>query len=55
MTGGAILLLLTLFLVLALNRGMFEQLGWGRSLQMLLAWGALFAAAVLLLKLFGLG
>lgn len=52
--GAAAFLLLTLFLVLTLNRSMFEELGWGRSLQMLLAWGALFAASVVLLKLFGL-
>lgn len=54
MIGAGALLLATLFLVLVLNRGMFEAIGLGRSLRMLLAWGALFASAVLLLKLFGL-
>jgi hypothetical protein len=52
--AAALVLLLTLFMVLVLNRGMFESIGLGRSLQMLLAWAALFAAAVLLLRLFGL-
>lgn len=50
----ALYLSLLLVLLLALNRGMFNSIGIGKSVQMLLMWGAIFAAGVLLLKLFGL-
>jgi hypothetical protein len=46
--------LMALFVVLALNRGFFERLGWARSGQMLLAWAAILLAVVLLARAFGL-
>lgn len=51
----ALYLSLLLVLLLALNRGMFDRIGLGRSVQLLLIWGVIFAGGALLLKLLGFG
>jgi hypothetical protein len=53
MTFALVSLVATLALILALNWGMFERVGWGRTLRMLLIWGVILAGGVLLLRLLG--
>jgi hypothetical protein len=47
-------LVLVLLLVVALNRGFFARLGMGRTVQLLLVWGVVFAGGVLVVRLLGL-
>lgn len=54
MAFALVYLLLVLLLVVALNRGFFARLGLGRTLQLLLVWGVVFAGGVLLVRLLGL-
>ncbi len=53
MLWSLIYLLLVLLLVVALNRGFFARLGMGRTVQLLLVWGVVFAGGVLLVRLLG--
>ncbi|MFQ3595044.1 MAG: hypothetical protein SNJ63_02890 [Sphingomonadaceae bacterium] len=54
MLFSLVYLLLVLLLVLALNRGFFTQLGLGRTVQLLLVWGCIFAGGVVLVRLLGI-
>lgn len=54
MALSLVYLLLVLLLVVALNRGFFARLGMGRTVQLLLVWGVVFAGGMLLVRLSGL-
>lgn len=47
--------MLLLVVVVALNWRRFEQIGWGKSLRLLLVWMAVFIGGAALLGLLGLG
>jgi hypothetical protein len=53
MTFALVSLLATLTLILALNWNGFARMGWGNVVRMLLIWGAIITALVLVLRLFG--
>jgi hypothetical protein len=54
MTLALVSLLATLGLLLALNWNRFAEMGWGNVARMLLIWGVIITALVLLLRLLGL-
>lgn len=47
--------MLLLLVVVALNWRRFEQVGWGRSMRLLLVWMAIFIGGAALLRALGLG
>lgn len=54
MAFALVYLLLVLLLVVGLNRGFLARLGMARSVQLLLVWGVILAAGVLVVRLLGL-
>jgi hypothetical protein len=53
MTFALVSLLATLALILALNWGRFQEIGFGNVIRMLLIWGAIITGLVLVLQLLG--
>jgi hypothetical protein len=53
MTFALVSVLATLIVVLTLNWNRFAALGWGNVARMLLIWGAIITALVLVLRLLG--
>jgi uncharacterized membrane protein YtjA (UPF0391 family) len=48
-----VFLLAVLILVISLNRGMFERLGWPGTVRMALIWGSIFVGLALLASIIG--